>query len=299
ADLPRLALRALVRREPRLHRTRVLRRALRALLPHARDLAQHLAERWAAEPVLRREVRPAVVHLAVGREERRQRPATLTGQRLHRALVTRVPIRPLVPVHLHRYEQLVDQPRRLLVLVTLAVHHVAPVAPHRADVEQDGALLAPRALERLLAPRQPIHRLCGTVPQERAALTRQRVPSLCAHHLPPSVAGRRRGRRVPGARSHAPVVFSPRTRTRPPASSTARPRGTRQPRPLRPAPACDRRSPARPPPGTRRSPGSRRSPARRSRHRGSPSHRSSAAPALPAAPAARPCGAAPHRTRSP
>src|SRR5690606_1183890 len=146
ADSPRLALRTLVRLEPRPHRARVLLRALRALPPHARDLAQHRAERRAAEPVLRWEVRAAVEHVAVRREERGQRPPALPRQRLDGALVARVDVRPFVPVHLHGNEQLVDETRRLLVLVALAVHHVAPVAPHRADVQQDGPLLAPRAL---------------------------------------------------------------------------------------------------------------------------------------------------------
>ena len=41
-------------------------------------------------------------------------------------------------------------------LVGFAVHHVAPVAPHRADVEQDGLVLALCGGKGLLAPLVPV-----------------------------------------------------------------------------------------------------------------------------------------------
>src|SRR5690606_21364588 len=74
---------------------------------------------------------------------------------------------------------------RLGVFVALVVHDVAPVAPHRADVEQDRAVLAPRPLERLVAPRQPGDGLLGAVPQERAAGAGQTGPRSFSHHAPP------------------------------------------------------------------------------------------------------------------
>src|SRR5690606_4200294 len=47
------------------------------------------------------------------------------------------------------------------------VHHVAPVAPHRADVEEHRPVLPLRPLERGLAPWHPPHRLAGAMAQER------------------------------------------------------------------------------------------------------------------------------------
>ena len=47
----------------------------------------------------------------------------------------------------------------LRVFVGLAVHDVAPVAPHRADVEQDGLVFSLGAGKRSLAPCMPLHGL--------------------------------------------------------------------------------------------------------------------------------------------
>ena len=92
-----------------------------------------------------REVGPAVEHLAVGRQEGRERPAALAGDRLHRPLVARVDVGPLVAVDLDADEMSLRILGELGVLVGLAVHHVAPVAPHRADIEQDRAIVRARA----------------------------------------------------------------------------------------------------------------------------------------------------------
>ena len=45
------------------------------------------------------------------------------------------------------------------VFVRFAVHDVAPVAPDRANVEQDGLVLSLGARKRGLAPRMPVDRL--------------------------------------------------------------------------------------------------------------------------------------------
>ena len=47
----------------------------------------------------------------------------------------------------------------LRVLVGLAVHDVAPVAPDRANVEQDGLVFSLGARKGRLAPRMPLDRL--------------------------------------------------------------------------------------------------------------------------------------------
>src|SRR5207245_4823526 len=102
-------------------------------------LPQHRRESRPSEVVLlRREIRAAVEHLALWREERGERPAALARECLDRALVARVHVGSLVAVHLDAYEVRIEELRHPGILVRLAVHDVAPVAPHRPDVEQDG-----------------------------------------------------------------------------------------------------------------------------------------------------------------
>src|SRR5205085_12131097 len=69
--------------------------------------------------------------------------------------------RSLVPVDLDAHEVGVEQVGHARVFVRLAVHHVAPVTPHGADVEQDGLVLGAGARERRVAPGVPVHRLVG------------------------------------------------------------------------------------------------------------------------------------------
>ncbi len=94
---------------------------------------QHFFEGGQAAHRLAREISAAVERLPVGREEDRERPAALPGQRLHSFLVAAVDLRPVVPVHLDGHEVAVDERRRLRVLPCLPGHHVAPVAPYGAD----------------------------------------------------------------------------------------------------------------------------------------------------------------------
>ena len=51
---------------------------------------------------------------------------------------------------------LVDDARHLGVFVGFAIHDVAPVAPDRADVEQDGLVFSLGARECSLAPGMPL-----------------------------------------------------------------------------------------------------------------------------------------------
>ena len=122
---------------------------------------EHGAEARPAMRAVRGEVGAAVEHLARGREKRRQRPAALPGQRLYRSLVPRVDVRPLVPIHLDADEVLVQELGERRIFVGLAVHHVAPVTPDGADVEQHGAILRAGRLEGLVAPGIPMDGLMG------------------------------------------------------------------------------------------------------------------------------------------
>ena len=67
----------------------------------------------------------------------------------------------LIAIHLYGNKMLIDDAGGLGVFIGLAVHHVTPVAPHRANVEKDGLVLGPGARKRLFTPRVPLH---GLVP---------------------------------------------------------------------------------------------------------------------------------------
>ena len=56
-------------------------------------------------------------------------------------LIAAVNIGALVAVHLHRHKFAIDDLGDFGALVRLAIHDVTPMAPHRADVEQDGLVL--------------------------------------------------------------------------------------------------------------------------------------------------------------
>src|SRR5216117_140441 len=134
--------------------------ALLAIDP--RHLAQHGPEAGPAVVVLlRREVGTAEEDFALGGEKRREGPTALARERLHGALVARIHVGPLVAIHLDAHEVAIERLGDARVLVRLAIHHVTPVAPHGADVQQDGLILGARPRERGLAPRVPVHRLVG------------------------------------------------------------------------------------------------------------------------------------------
>src|SRR6185437_4707799 len=136
---------------------------------------QHTLEARPAIALLRRKVRSAEVRLALRRQKRRQRPSSLSADRGHSRLITRIHIRPLIPIHLHRDEVVVQHRRGLIVLIALAVHHMAPVAPHRADIQQHRLVLAPGLLKGLRAPLMPLHRLMPGRPQIRRRRTREPI----------------------------------------------------------------------------------------------------------------------------
>ena len=94
---------------------------------------------------------------ALGSEERGQRPASVPGDRLHRAHVDGVDVRPLLPVDLDVDEVRVHDAGRLRVLERLALHDVAPVARRVPDREEDGTVLPAGQRQRLFTPGKPVH----------------------------------------------------------------------------------------------------------------------------------------------
>src|SRR5207302_1122424 len=74
----------------------------------------------------------------------RQRPSSLPAHRANRRLIPAIDIRTLIAVHLHCDEMLIHNRRHVRIVVRLAVHHMAPVAPHRANVKQHRLVFALR-----------------------------------------------------------------------------------------------------------------------------------------------------------
>jgi hypothetical protein len=118
-----------------------------------------LPERGASGEGLRRVVGPAEEDLALRSEECREGPAADAGEGLDRPLVPGVDVGALVAVDLDADEAVAEEVGDGRVLVRLAIHHVAPMAPDRPDVEQDRTVEPGRLGERLRAPRPPLHRL--------------------------------------------------------------------------------------------------------------------------------------------
>ncbi len=124
-----------------------------------RDAEQHAAKARATVSVLRWKVSPTIKRLTIRSEKCGQRPSALPAHRLHRDLIAAVDIGTLVAIHLHGNEVFVHDRCNFGIVVGLAIHHVTPVAPHCADIEQHGLVLALRGGEGLLAPLVPANRL--------------------------------------------------------------------------------------------------------------------------------------------
>ncbi len=142
-------------------------------------LADLLEDRWEAGPpvhVVRREVGAGEHGLQVGREKHRHRPAALAAVHGHGGRhIDLIEVGPLFAVDLDVDELLVHQRGDRLVLERLALHHVTPVAGGVADAQQDELVLAPRLLQRLLAPRVPVDGVVGVLEQVGAGLVDQPV----------------------------------------------------------------------------------------------------------------------------
>jgi hypothetical protein len=81
----------------------------------------------------------------------------MAGESGHGVHVDLVDVGPLLAVDLDAHEQLVHQRRGLGVLERLVLHHVAPVARAVADRDEQRAVFALCARERLRAPGMPVH----------------------------------------------------------------------------------------------------------------------------------------------
>ncbi|MEL7168591.1 MAG: hypothetical protein AAGN64_04500 [Bacteroidota bacterium] len=87
----------------------------------------------------------------------------MARHRLADGHVDLVHVGPLLAVHLHADECVVEQCGDLSVLERLVGHHVAPVARRVADGEEDGLALPVREREGVVAPRVPVHGVVGVL----------------------------------------------------------------------------------------------------------------------------------------
>ena len=139
---------------------------------------EEIAERGQAVARRRREVGAAEEWREVVRgEEHRERPAAgAPREELVRDLVDLVEVRAFLAVHLDVDEVGVHHLRGRFVLERLVGHDVAPVARGVADRKENGAVLRPRALERLRPPRVPVHRVVRVLQEIGAGLRGEAVP---------------------------------------------------------------------------------------------------------------------------
>ena len=123
----------------------------------------------------------AIKRLSIRRKKRCQGPSALPAHRLHRGLVPAIDIGTLVAIHFDGDKMLIDDGRKLGIVIRLAVHHVTPVAPHCADVEQHRLVLAMRRGESLRSPLMPPDRLMHGGPKISRRSVRQRVKNVRRH----------------------------------------------------------------------------------------------------------------------
>ena len=133
------------------------------------------AKRGHVVPWHRWEVRAGIERPQIGSEEDRHGPASGSGHRGGGLHVDGVEIRALFAVDLDAHEVGVQDGCGACVLERLVCHHVAPVTGRVANAEEDGLILVPGPLQRLLAPRIPVHGIVGVLQQVRGVLSRQSI----------------------------------------------------------------------------------------------------------------------------
>ena len=111
------------------------------VLPQGRGLARDAGEAWNLGLVLPGLIARHPEGHAFGGEEDVERPAAGMAHEPGRALIEHVDIGPLVAVHQHGDEILIDEGRDLGIGEALAGHHMAPMAAGIAQAEQDGLVL--------------------------------------------------------------------------------------------------------------------------------------------------------------
>jgi hypothetical protein len=123
------------------------------------SMAQHALESRPPVAVVAGKIGSSEKRLALGGQHRGQGPPVLATNGGDCGLVARIHIRTLVAVDLDRDKVFVDDRGQPGIFVALAVHHVTPVAPHGADIQQDGFVFSGCAGKGFRAPFMPLDRL--------------------------------------------------------------------------------------------------------------------------------------------
>ena len=163
--------------------------SLAPVVPDVGEGVEHGGERGAALEVGGREVGAAVEGAPVGGEEHAHRPAARPGDGLDRLHVDGVDVGALLAVDLDADEGGVEPVGHGRVLEGLVGHDVAPVAGRVPDGQEDRLVLGGGLGERLLAPRVPVDRVVGVLPQVGAGFRSQAVGGGHSVRVPPRPAG--------------------------------------------------------------------------------------------------------------
>ena len=131
---------------------------------------QHSFEAGTPVLIARGKVSAAIKRLAVGCQECSERPSTLSTDGADGGLISAIDVGAFIAIHFHCNKTLIDDLRDFSVVIRLAIHHMAPVTPHRANVQQDGFILPLRRSKSFLSPLMPLHRLM----HRRAQVCRRR-----------------------------------------------------------------------------------------------------------------------------
>ena len=149
------------------HAARRLQHLVAARLPRIHHGAQHALESRPAVALVPGKIGSPKKRFAIGSKHRGQRPSVLPADSRDRGLVARIHIRTLVAVDLDRDKVLVNHFGKLWILITLPIHHMAPVAPYCADIEQDGLVFSGGTGKGFCSPFVPLDRLVHGGPQVR------------------------------------------------------------------------------------------------------------------------------------
>jgi hypothetical protein len=154
-----------------------------ARLPCLGHGQQNALEAGTSVAIFAGEIRSAEEWPAVGRQDCSERPTALATDRLDRGLIAGIDVGAFIAVDFDGDEVFVDDGGEACVFVALAVHHMAPVAPHRANVEQHGLVLARSPGKSLGAPFIPLDGLMESGAEIGGAGTAERVGRCrCGHH---------------------------------------------------------------------------------------------------------------------
>ena len=132
-----------------------------------RDGQQNSAKTGPPALIVGRKIGAAIKGFAVRKQEAGQRPTALPGKGADGGLVARVDIRALVAIDFHGDEMLIDNLGDFGALVAFAVDHMAPMAPHRADIQEHGLVFSLGARKGGIAPFIPSDGLMGGRAQVR------------------------------------------------------------------------------------------------------------------------------------